>query len=202
MPVIIKKNPTIYTPIASLHVSGTKEQWQEAANKSKTVAEPPKAKLESDVAKAAGNAAPNRERARVNAQRILEIDVELTKVEAEIAEATKVQRGRASELAAEKAELEPVILEDLVGDTPCGVELKVQIDNIVINISKEKYFRHVKDMKLVAQLLGDTVFWSAVQIPLKIIDDYLTLPQRAKVLDGNFNGKRTVTIAPYIKDHL
>lgn len=198
MPVILKSHiATLGKPLTASTVTIKKPIIAGS-----TIIPPPKAKLDQDMAAHNGDTVTNRERAKLNARRTLEVDQEVAALQAQIAELTKTHTARLSELAAEKMELEGVLLQDLTDGLKPQHSLNVQLDDLVVKVSKEKEMREVFDKQLAKELLGETVFWAAVNIPLKVIDDYLPLPQRAKVLTSHFNGKRTIAVAPLIKDHL
>jgi hypothetical protein len=80
--------------------------------------------------------------------------------------------------------------------------IKITIAGRLVEIGKESMKRTVKDVKLACKLMGESVFWGVVSLPLKAVDDYLTKPQRDQVLDVSYDGKRKLTVKSNVETEL
>lgn len=77
------------------------------------------------------------------------------------------------------AELEEKLAELNIGPDDTKVELGTLYR---LEVGKKGTSRTVTDMREVHQMLGDDLFYDLAKINLKDVDNYLTLPQRQKVL--------------------
>jgi len=88
-----------------------------------------------------------------------------------------------------------LVTPDLAPEKP----LKRMVGDRTIEISKRSLERKVVDIRRARQFMGDDTFFAAVNLPLKAVDDYLTLPQRNEVLHIGFKDDRKLKVLSLIK---
>jgi len=87
-------------------------------------------------------------------------------------------------------------VEVLVSDLHEDATVLVDFDQGIMKIGAEGITRTFKDegKGLMREFLGDDAFFELISVPLGAVDDYLTKPQREKVLDIIRNGSRSIGV--------
>lgn len=108
----------------------------------------------------------------------------------ELQEIVDAGKAAAKEVESLKAELKEAMGENLAATSSASISG----EHFAATLSAKATSRSIIDLKAVHEAMGD-VFYEVASVPLKACDDYLTKPQRDKLLKTENTGARTLKVA-------